>query len=265
MTSKQLVRTGARAAASALAVGAAAYGAYAAVTWLRYGRTAPPDAREADVLLDAFMPRYDVVHRNKLYVHAPADVTLAAAEEQDLMQAPVVNAIFRMRQAVMGAPFEPEALPRPLIEQVRALGWVELARIPGREVVMGAVTQPWKGEAVFRGVPAREFAAFAEPGFVKIVWTLRADPDGPEACWFRSETRVVATDADARARFRNYWAFVSPGVSLIRRLSSGPMKREAERRAAAVWPGIRAWGNSPSRGKSPTPGVPTARNSRNQA
>ena len=234
MTSKQLVRTGARAAATALAAGAAAYGAYAAVTWFRYGLTTPAEAAEADALLDVFMPRHDVVHRHKLYVHAPADVTLAAAEDQDLMQAPVVSAIFWMRQAVMGAPFEPDALPRPLTEQMRALGWVELARIPGREIVMGAVTQPWKGEVVFRSVPAREFGAFAEPGFVKIVWTLRTDPDGPDACWFRSETRAVATDEDARARFRNYWAFVSPGVSLIRRLSSGPMKRDAERRAACV-------------------------------
>jgi hypothetical protein len=233
MTSKQFARTGARIAASAIAAGAAAYGAYAAVTWLRYGRTTPPDATEADAVLDGFMPRYDVVHRNKTYVHAPADVTLTAAEEQDLMQAPVVSAIFWMRQAVMGAPYE-HALPRPLIEQVRALGWVELARIPGREIVMGAVTQPWKGQVVFRGVPAREFAAFAEPGYVKIAWTLRTDPDGLDACWLRSETRAVATDADARERFRNYWAFVSPGVSLIRRLSSGPMKREAERRAAGV-------------------------------
>lgn len=234
MTSKQLVRTGARAAASAVAAGAAAYGAYAAVTWLRYGRATAPDAAAADALLDAFMPRYDVVHRNKLYVHAPADVTLAAAEERELMQAPVVSAIFWMRQAVMGAPFEPEALPRPLIEQMRALGWVELARVPGREIVMGAVTQPWKGQVVFRGVPPREFAAFAEPGYVKIVWTLRTDPDGPDACWFRSETRAVGTDAEARARFRNYWALVSPGVSLIRRLSGGPMKREAERRAVCA-------------------------------
>jgi hypothetical protein len=234
MTSKQFARTGARAAAAALAAGAAGYAAYAAVTWLRYGRTAPPDAVEADALLDGFMPRYDVVHRNNMYVHAPADVTLAAAEEQELMRLPVVNAIFWMRQAVMGAPFEPDALPRPLLEQVRAIGWVELARIPGRVIVMGAVTQPWKGEVTFRGVPSREFAAFAEPGYVKIAWTLRADPDGVDACWFRTETRAVATDADARARFRKYWAFVSPGVSLIRRLSSGPMKREAERRAACI-------------------------------
>jgi len=234
MTSRQLARTGTRAAAAALAAGAAAYGAYAAVTWLRYGRPAPPAPADADALLDAFMPRYDVVHRHRLHVHAPAAVTLDTAERQDLMQSGAVNAIFRMRQVVMGAPFEPNALPRPLLEQVRALGWVELARIPGREIVMGAVTQPWKGDVTFRGVPSGEFAAFDEPGFVKIVWTLRADPDGVDACWFRSETRAVATDEEARARFRNYWALVAPGVSLIRRLSGAPMRRDAERLTACL-------------------------------
>ncbi len=36
----------------------------------------------------------------------------------------------------------------------------------------------------------------------------------------------------ARAKFRRYWAMVSPGVALIRRVMLDPVKREAERRAA---------------------------------
>jgi len=48
---------------------------------------------------------------------------------------------------------------------------------------------------------------------------------------FITETRAVATDPVARARFRRYWALVSPGVSTIRWLSLRPLKREAERRA----------------------------------
>ena len=48
---------------------------------------------------------------------------------------------------------------------------------------------------------------------------------------FRTETRAVATDQRARARFRKYWAFASPGIVLIRWLSLRPVKREAERRA----------------------------------
>ena len=145
------------------------------------------------------------------------------------MAAPGVNAIVHARAAFMGASHEAQTLPRPLVEQVKALGWVELARIPGRELVMGAVTQPWKGDVVFRSVPPEAFAAFDEPDYVKIAWTLRADPAGPDASIFRTETRALATNAEARRRFRRYWSLVAPGVWLIRRLSALPMKCAAER------------------------------------
>ena len=95
---------------------------------------------------------------------------------------------------------------------------------------MGAVTQPWMADVVFRPLPPDEFASFQEPDHVKIVWTLRADPVGTEASIFRTETRVVSTDPAARRKFRRYWAFASPGIILIRWASLGPLKSEAERR-----------------------------------
>ncbi|PYR46798.1 MAG: hypothetical protein DMF89_20885, partial [Acidobacteria bacterium] len=48
---------------------------------------------------------------------------------------------------------------------------------------------------------------------------------------FRTETRVATTDPTARAKFRRYWSFFSPGIILIRWMSLGPLKAEAERRA----------------------------------
>ena len=106
-----------------------------------------------------------------------------------------------------------------------------MAQIPGHEIVMGAITEPWRGIPVFRGVAPDEFAAFHEPGHVKIAWTLRADPVGTNKSVFRTETRAVCTDPAARAKFRSYWAFLSPGIILIRRLSLGPLKKAAEYRA----------------------------------
>ena len=76
-----------------------------------------------------------------------------------------------------------------------------------------------------------EFRAFSEPDCVKIVWTLRADPVGAAESIFRTETRVMTTDATARAKFRRYWSFLSPGIILIRWVSLRPLKAEAERRA----------------------------------
>jgi hypothetical protein len=114
------------------------------------------------------------------------------------------------------------------------MGWLVLAELPDRQVVVGAVTKPWEPNVTFRGIPPETFAAFDEPGYVKIVWTIRAHPDGPHASIFRTETRAVATDSAARAQFRRYWSYVSPGIILIRWLALRPVKMEAERRARAM-------------------------------
>jgi hypothetical protein len=122
-------------------------------------------------------------------------------------------------------------MPGGLLAQTKALGWGVLAEVPGREIIMGAVTQAWLADVVFRGLTPEEFAAFNEPGYVKIAWTLRADPISAGESVFRTETRAVTTDPTARAKFRWYWSKASPGIWLIRQMTLGPLKREAERRA----------------------------------
>jgi hypothetical protein len=55
-----------------------------------------------------------------------------------------------------------------------------------------------------------------------------------EESLFRTETRVLATDARARAKFRRYWSLVSPGIIAIRWVMLQPVKREAEREALCL-------------------------------
>ena len=78
---------------------------------------------------------------------------------------------------------------------------------------MSAVTQAWLADVVFRPLSPEEFATFHEPDYVKIAWTLRADPFNTTEAIFRSETGLVTTDPAARAKFRRYWAFASPASS----------------------------------------------------
>jgi hypothetical protein len=105
-----------------------------------------------------------------------------------------------------------------------------LAEVPNREIVVGAVTQPWRAEVEFRGLDPEAFLAFAEPGYAKIAWTFEAIPEDAAASRFRTETRVSTTDPRSRALFRRYWAMLSPGILLIRRQSLKLVKAEAERR-----------------------------------
>ena len=234
MRSRPWIRPAARVLAAGAGVAVGAYSAYVATSWYRYGRVPEADEGERDEWLDQFMPAFEIVERHQICVDAPAAVTLATACEQDLFNLPLVRTIFRMREIIFGATPDARLRPRGLLAAMQQLGWGVLAHVPGLEIVVGAVTKPWEPDVVFRGLPPNDYASFSEPGFVKIIWTLRADPLEDERSIFRTETRAIATDATARARFRRYWAFVSPGIALIRRLSLRPLKRDAERRARAA-------------------------------
>jgi hypothetical protein len=213
---------------------AVGYAVVVGTTWYRYGRIPPASADEQDPLLDQFMPEYEVAERHHIRVAAPAAMTLAAAADTDMQQSTIVRAIFRARELVLGAEPDTGTGPQELLAQTTALGWRLLAEQPGREIVVGAVTQPWQPNVVFRGLAPDEFRAFDEPDYVKIAWTLRADPVGGSESIFRTETRVTTTDKSARRKFRWYWARFSPGIVLIRRLMLGPLKADAERRARAA-------------------------------
>jgi hypothetical protein len=97
---------------------------------------------------------------------------------------------------------------------------------------VGCYTRPWQAEVRFQSLPPEQFADFREPGNVKIAWTMAAEPLGPDRSMFITRTRAVATDREARRKFRRYWAPTSAGIILVRYLILSQVKKEAERRAA---------------------------------
>lgn len=209
------------------------YATLAAVTWYRYGHATDAATGPGDPLLDRFIPVYEVAERHQVRVDAPAEIALAAAKEVDLQGSAINQAIFTVRTLPSRLRGEPprEAASPGLLEETLALGWGVLAEEPGREVVVGAYTQPWEPEVTFHALPPERFAAFHEPGYAKIVWTLAAESLGPGEAILRTETRVVTTDPESRERFRRYWSVFSPGIVLIRYEVLRMVKVEAERRA----------------------------------
>ena len=126
--------------------------------------------------------------------------TIARFEAQ-LLDSGLIRTIFKVRELVLGGRSDPQLHPASLLAQMQSIGWVVLAQRDHHEVVLGAVTRPWEAAPVFRSIPASEFAGFSEPGYVKIVWTLRAEPLGDRDSVFHTETRVSTTDISARRRF----------------------------------------------------------------
>lgn len=192
--------------------------------------------------IDRFIPRPDIIEQHQIRVRAPVALTFQAACELPLLQSRLVRflgwlrAVLLMDLRTFRAP-HPELSwryddPGELLRAMLDLGWGILAARPGREIVLGAVTQPWRGQVRFRRLLPDQFIAFREPGYVKIAWTIEADPFTETRSLFRTETRAVSTDPVSRRRFRRYWRIFSPGVVLIRRAALRMVKTGAERLAA---------------------------------
>ena len=178
-----------------------AYAVYVGVTWARYGHMRRPRQSEDEApLLDRFIPAYDVSGRHEIPISAPAAITLAAAREMDLLGLPVVRAIIRGRELAFGS--TPDEQPRPR-GPIQGRCWhsdgVSSLRFRTAKIVVGAVTQPWKANVVFQALPPDQFATFQEPGYVKIVWTLRADPSGRHPLCVSSRRRVPSRPTRWRA------------------------------------------------------------------
>lgn len=184
-----------------------------------------------DQPLDAFLPRFDVVERHRIHVRAPVDKVFRAACDVDLDQVWIARLIFRAREVLFRSKPAERVLPRGLVAKTRALGWGTLSEVPGREIVMGAITQPWLADVEFHALPAAQFAGFQAPQSVKIAWVLRVDPDNAGGSEIYTETRAVACDAESRAKFRWYWRCVSPGIRLIRHALLRAVRKQAEARA----------------------------------
>ena len=213
----------------AAGAGAAAltYGGFAMTNWLRYGRRPALPV----TTLAQFIAEPEVSERHRLIVDALPENVFNVACNLETEDSKIARLLFATRAFFMGAKNAKPALPRPLVEQFKAIGWTVLAETPGHEIVFGAVCKPWEGDVTFRPVPAEEVAAFAEPGFTKIAWGITVDRVGGLRTLIRTETRVSTTDEESRRRFRRYWAFVAPGVGLVRRELLRMIKRQAEKSA----------------------------------
>ena len=142
--------------------------------------------------LDRFLPHPDVRERHEILVHAPADLVLATARQLDPESIPAVRAIFSLRAWILGS--RRPRLAAGLVEKTLRLGWGILEEEEGRYFCAGAVCRPWLADVDFRPLPPADFAAYAEPGRVKIAWTLEALPEKAGWTRFATETRAAATD-----------------------------------------------------------------------
>ena len=184
------------------------------------------------MLIDEFLPVYDVSDAVATRVHADLDTTWQALMEVDLIEVgrrrPLVAALGALRvlpEVVSRLLHGERPSPQPARLRLRDLatlsseqgGWVQLGIRERDEVALGLVGRFWRPVIEYARVatPA-EFKAFAEPGFAKAVYALsvRSLDDGHSL--LAGTMRTATTDGDARRWFRRYWTYgVGSGAHVL--------------------------------------------------
>jgi hypothetical protein len=179
--------------------------------------------RRSHLILDDVLPESDFreVHRRRV-VASTADL-FAAVEAVTPAELPLFRLLIRLRS--VGLRTLGRSLGEPLFAQLQAQGFVLLGRDAPRELVLGLVGTLWRIRGGLRSVgDLAAFRAFGEPATVKVATNIAVE-DGLVA----TETRVLASDAEARRRFRAYWLVVRPWSGAVRR----EWLRAIERRAVS--------------------------------
>ena len=150
----------------------------------RTARDSPVPAVPPESVLDRYLPKFDVRERHSHLMRADVGAVQAAIGQTDLTGIPVVRALLLLRafpgrlRARLGGRATPVPPPFTLADMPRA-GWTPLAEGP-EEVGFGTLTHPWRiGNEAPLVVDRESFAAFSTPGYAKVAFSIRADPDGP--------------------------------------------------------------------------------------
>ncbi len=121
---------------------------------------------ETAMLIEQYLPTFDLRDDHDVRVVAPADTAYAALCSLDLTPSWMVQALFTIRSL----PSRLRHLPPPpspsgtFLAQALAVAWVVLEEAPDPELVAGAVTQPWRPIVTFQGLPPAEFLSLTTPG-----------------------------------------------------------------------------------------------------
>ena len=179
------------------------------------------------MLIDRFMPEFDVTECHRILVAAPPEAAYQAVRRVDLGRSAPVRVLFALRTMPALLLRHPRAGERTFDDLLRS-GFSLLQEDPPVEIVLGVVGTFWRPTGGIRRFDREEFVGFAEAGYAKAAWNFRVAPGTGGRCMVSTETRVRCTDDASRRRFLLYWAVVGPFSGFIRKQTLKLIKGDAE-------------------------------------
>ncbi len=209
--------------------------------------TSAIDTTTSELLVDKYLPTYDVSLAEHLIVDADVETTWQALCGLDLAQVhtPLLDAAFFVRDVpsrwaeFMGR----ERKERPPLPELKLggdapslEGWLGLGRTPKREIAFGAIGKFWQSDIAWYDVTdlsPEGFATFDEEGWGRIAANFTLLPYGTKRTLVTYEARTATSDPDSAAKFGRYWAVVRPFVGHIMRAALRELRKGAETAAPA--------------------------------
>jgi len=182
------------------------------------------------MLVDEFMPIYDVSDGVATVVDADAATTWSALMDVDLIDVgrkrPLVAVLgaLRMLPDIASHLMRGERPAQPDHLRFRDMtgmplnqgGWVLLGERPQDEIALGVVGKFWRPVIEFAGVPVADFRDFGQPGFAKTIYSLSVRPLDAGRTLLAAVMRTATTDSTARRWFRRYWTLgVGSGAHVL--------------------------------------------------
>lgn len=183
------------------------------------------------MLVDDFLPEYDVSDAVATVAHADLATTWDALMEVDLIDVgrkrPLIGVLgaIRMLPGLVSQVLHGELPQRPpehmRLRDAAALppgegGWVLLGERPQDEIALALVGKFWRPVIEFAHVTAEGFREFNEPGYAKTVYSLSVRPLGDRRTMLSGVMRTATTDDRARRWFRRYWTYgVGSGAHVL--------------------------------------------------
>ncbi len=190
------------------------------------------------MLLDEFLPDYDVADRHRVTINAPAGAVYEVVRALDVGGSWKIRLLFFLR----GLPARVARRrsgkgPGLTLDALLRAGFVLLRERPDREFLLGVVGRFWALAGDVRRLDADEFRGFQSPGYAKAGWNFHLSEKVSGTTLLVTETRVLCLDEASAKRFRPYWSLVGSFSGLIRAEILQSIKRGAERPAARSGPG----------------------------
>jgi hypothetical protein len=183
------------------------------------------------MLVDDFLPTYDVSDAVATVVNADVTATWDALMDVDLIEVgrkrPLVGALgaIRILPDIVSHMLHGELPERPpahmRLRDTTSVppdegGWVLLGERPRDEIALGLVGKFWRPVIGFAKVTAEGFRDFAEPGYAKTIYSLSVHRLDDDRTLLSGVMRTATTDEHARRWFRRYWTFgIGSGAHIL--------------------------------------------------